>query len=112
LFTFLADKDFKNAVLRTHNKLRKRHASGPLRWNSELAQQAFEAADEASKTNTLRSVTNHRVGQNMAAMTGAELTGDKVSSMWYDEESKYDYSAARFSSSTGISKFNFHPLDS
>ena len=102
---FIAEKDFKNAVLRSHNKLRKRHGSGPLRWNGQLAQQAFEAADEAAKTNTLRSVSNHKVGQNMAAMTGAELTGEKVSSMWYDEESKYDYSAAKFSSSTGMLKY-------
>ncbi|XP_066911241.1 uncharacterized protein [Clytia hemisphaerica] len=95
------DKDFKNAVLRTHNQLRKHHGSGPLRWNSSLASQALSAAQEAAETNTLRSVDNNKVGQNMAAISGAELTGEKVSNMWYDEEKKYNYREAKFSSSTG-----------
>ena len=41
------------------------------------------------------------MGQNMAAISGAELTGEKVSNMWYDEEKKYNYREAKFSSSTG-----------
>lgn len=41
------------------------------------------------------------VGQNMAAMTGGELTGEKVSSMWYEEEGSYNYNKPGFSSSTG-----------
>lgn len=97
----ISDKDFKNAVLRTHNNFRKRHGAGPLRWNSQLAQTATSAAEEAAVTNTLRSVESNKVGQNMAAMSGAALTGEKVTTMWYDEEAKYDYSYPQFSSSTG-----------
>jgi len=37
----------------------------------------------------------------MAAMTGGELTGDRVTTMWYDEEKKYNYDSPGFSSSTG-----------
>ena len=44
------------------------------------------------------------VGQNMAAMTGGELTGEKVSSMWYEEEGSYNYNNPGFSSSTGEKK--------
>ena len=44
------------------------------------------------------------VGQNMAAMTGGELTGEKVSSMWYEEEGNYNYNNPGFSSSTGEKK--------
>lgn len=47
------------------------------------------------------------VGQNMAAMTGGELMGDKVSSMWYEEEEGYNYNSPGFSSSTG-KIFSFH----
>lgn len=69
-FFFLGDKDFKNSVLRTHNQLRKLHTAAPLRWNKSLASQATNAAQEAADTNTLRSVDNNKVGQNMAAMSG------------------------------------------
>ena len=42
--------------------------------------------------------------------TGAELTGDKVTDMWYEEEKKYNYRDAKFSSSTGkIFYFNNFP---
>ena len=40
----------------------------------------------------------------MAAMTGGELTGEKVSSMWYEEEGSYNYNNPGFSSSTGEKK--------
>ena len=62
---------------------------------------AQKAADEAAATNTLRSVSSNDVGQNMAAMTGGELSGEKVSTMWYEEEKNYNYNDARFSSNTG-----------
>ena len=32
---------------------------------------------------------------------GAELTGKKTTDMWYEEESRYNYRNARFSSNTG-----------
>lgn len=95
------DKDFRNSILHSHNRYRKRHGSGPLRWNSKLASAAQNAAQEAANTNTLRSVESNDMGQNMAAMTGGELSGEKVSTMWYDEEKSYDYNAAKFSSNTG-----------
>ena len=62
---------------------------------------AQKAADEAAATNTLRSVDSSEVGQNMAAMTGGELTGEKASTMWYEEVEKYNYSNAGFNSNTG-----------
>ena len=80
---------------------RQRHGAPPLKWSSSLAQAALEAAEEAARTNTLRSVDMPNIGQNMAAMTGGELPGDKVSSMWYDEEKNFDYNNPGFSSSTG-----------
>lgn len=63
---------------------------------------AQKAAEEAAATNTLRSIDNNDVGQNMAAMTGSELTGDRVSTMWYDEEKNYNYNNAKFGSNTGM----------
>ncbi|XP_065665316.1 uncharacterized protein LOC100200226 isoform X2 [Hydra vulgaris] len=96
-----SEKDFKTALRKTHNMYRKRHGAAPLKWNSSLAQAAQEAAEEAAQTNTLRSVDTPNVGQNMAAMTGGELPGDRVSTMWYDEEKNFDYNNPGFSSSTG-----------
>ena len=84
-----------------HNQYRKRHGSGPLKWNSKLQEEATNAAQEASRTNTLRSVQMTNTGQNMAAMTGGELTGEKVASMWYEEGDGYNYNSPGFSSSTG-----------
>jgi len=96
-----SNNEFKKNFLRSHNNYRKRHASHPLKWNTKLEEKAREAAEDAAKTNTLRSVDMSNVGQNMAAMTGGELMGDKVSSMWYEEEEGYNYNSPGFSSSTG-----------
>lgn len=41
----------------------------------------------------------------MAAMSGGELTGQRVTEMWYEEEKNYNYSSPGFSSSTGKSYF-------
>ena len=41
----------------------------------------------------------------MAAMTGGELTGEKVSTMWYEEEGSYNYNSPGFNSSTGVQFF-------
>lgn len=109
-FLFVGNKDFRNSVLRTHNRFRKRHGSAPLKWNSNLASMAERAAQEAAQTNTLRSVDNNQVGQNMAAMVGSELTGDRVSTMWYDEEKNYNYSSGGFSSNTGAYQFSRHTI--
>lgn len=93
--------NFKNDFLRTHNKYRKRHGTAPLIYSSRLAKMASQAAEDAAKTNTLRSIDANDVGQNMAAMTGGELSGERVSTMWYEEETKYNYNSPGFSSSTG-----------
>lgn len=69
---------------------------------------ASQAAEDAAKTNTLRSIDANDVGQNMAAMTGGELSGERVSTMWYEEETKYNYNSPGFSSSTGVFYFHFY----
>ena len=97
----LAGKSFKDDILRAHNQFRKDHSSPALKWSGKLAAEAQKAADEAAKTNTLKPVSLNNVGQNMAAMSGGELTGQRVTEMWYEEEKNYNYSSPGFSSSTG-----------
>eukprot|EP00794_Sanderia_malayensis_P003339 gene3339-3828_t len=94
-------KGFQDDILKSHNYCRKQHSSPGLKWSSKLAAEAQKAADEAAKTNTLKPVSLNNVGQNMAAMTGGELTGKRVTEMWYEEEKNYDYKRAGFHSSTG-----------
>ena len=39
--------------------------------------------------------------KQLSLLQGAELTGKKVLDMWYEEEGKYSYKNASFSSGTG-----------
>lgn len=97
----LAGKAFRDDILKAHNYCRKEHSSPALKWSGKLAAEAQKAADDAAKTNTLKPVSLSNVGQNMAAMSGGELTGQRVTEMWYEEEKNYNYSSPGFSSSTG-----------
>lgn len=94
-------KAFKDDVLKSHNLCRKDHGSPALKWSGKLAAEAQKAADDAAKTNTLKPVSLNNVGQNMAAMSGGQLTGQRVTDMWYEEGKNYNYSSPGFSSSTG-----------
>eukprot|EP00795_Rhopilema_esculentum_P014681 gene14681-5774_t len=94
-------KSFRDDILKAHNYCRKEHSSPAVKWSGKLAAEAQKAADEAAKTNTLKPVSLNNVGQNMAAMSGGELTGQRVTEMWYEEEKNYNYSSPGFSSSTG-----------
>lgn len=80
---------------------RKRHAVAPLKWSSKLAKAAADAAQEAANTNTLRALDMDNVGQNMIARSAGELPGEDVSSVWYNEESIYNYNNGGFSTATG-----------
>ena len=100
-FTIVGGKSFRDDILKAHNYCRKEHSSPALKWSGKLAAEAQKAADEAAKTNTLKPVSLNNVGQNMAAMSGGELTGQRVTEMWYEEEKNYSYSSPGFSSSTG-----------
>ena len=101
VFFSSAGKAFKDDILKAHNYCRKEHSSPALKWSGKLAAEAQKAADDAAKTNTLKPVSLSNVGQNMAAMSGGQLTGQRVTEMWYEEEKNYNYSSPGFSSSTG-----------
>ena len=98
---YTGSKEFRDDILRSHNQCRKFHSSPALKWSGKLSAEAQKAADEAARTNTLKPVQMKSVGQNMAAMTGGNLTGQKVTEMWYEEEKNYSYNSPGFSSSTG-----------
>ena len=101
--------DFKNDILRTHNSYRKTHGSGALKWSSKLQSNAQRWADKLAKKGYLQHENQNEEGENIACMKGAELTGERAATMWYDEVKYYDYSQPTFNSKTGhFTQVNLH----
>ena len=93
--------EFKNDILKTHNSYRKTHGSGTLKWSNKLQNNAQRWAEKLAKKGYLQHESQNEEGENIACMKGAELTGEKATTMWYDEVKYYDYKKPTFNSKTG-----------
>lgn len=93
-------KNFKKDILDTHNQYRSQHGAPSLKWSSQLASGAEQWAKQLAKQNSIQHSTGD-YGENIAYMSGSDLTGKKTTDMWYEEESKYRYQNGQFSTSTG-----------
>jgi len=94
-------REFKNEILKSHNEIRAQHGATSLKWNSKLASEAQSWAEDLASRNTIQPSSSNDYGENIAYMSGAQLTGRKVTDMWYEEHDKYNYSNPGFSSTTG-----------
>lgn len=94
-------REFKNEILKSHNEIRAQHGATSLKWNSTLASEAQSWAEDLASRNTIQPSSSNDYGENIAYMSGAQLTGRKVTDMWYEEHDKYNYSNPGFTSTTG-----------
>lgn len=94
-------REFNNEILKSHNEIRSRHSAAALKWNSKLAAEAQSWAEDLAKRNCIQPSSSHDYGENIAYMSGAQLTGKKVTDMWYEEHDKYRYGNPGFSQQTG-----------
>lgn len=89
-----AAADLKSDMLSVHNNKRADHCVPAMSWSPSLAE---GAKTWAKKCRFQHSSGNY--GENLAM--GAPLSARTAARMWYNEESKYDYKAGKFSSATG-----------
>lgn len=94
-------REFNNELLKTHNTIRSQHSAAPLKWNSKLAAEAQRWAEDLASRNCIQPSGSNDYGENMAYMSGGQLTGKKVTDMWYEEHDKYSYGNPGFSKTTG-----------
>jgi len=93
-------KEFHEECLAVHNEYRIRHGAAPLHWSAELAWEAQQWAENLARTGELRHNDDDTVGENLAGMTGGELTGREAVDMWYEEIESYDFENPGYSEDT------------
>ena len=95
---------FRKTILNKHNYYRQLHQAGNLVRDSKLETIAQNAAEYMKKIDNFSFATdkynNKPIGQNIFWYWGS-FTGDKIADMWYESESKYDYSNPGYNSETG-----------
>ncbi|XP_015768112.1 PREDICTED: uncharacterized protein LOC107346798 [Acropora digitifera] len=84
-------KEFHEECLSSHNEYRIRHGAPPLHWSAELAWEAQQWAENLAQTGELRHNEDDTVGENLAGMTGGELSGREAVDMWYEEIENYNF---------------------
>jgi len=94
-------REFNNEILKSHNEIRSRHSASALKWSSKLAADAQRWAEDLAKRNCIQPSSSNDYGENIAYMSGGQLTGRKVTDMWYEEHDKYRYGNPGFSTQTG-----------
>ncbi|XP_068695407.1 titin-like isoform X2 [Montipora foliosa] len=93
-------KEFHEECLSVHNEYRIRHGAAPLHWSAELAWEAQQWAENLARIGELRHNDDDTVGENLAGMTGGELTGREAVDMWYEEIENYDFDCHGYSEDT------------
>ena len=92
LYVFLSDlQKFRSECLTSHNYYRSLHRTAPLTWNSGLADSAQSWAEQLARSDSLKHSNEKGIGENIACFWGSELTGAKVTQIWYEENQHFDY---------------------
>lgn len=84
---------FRSECLASHNCYRAEHGTAPLVWSTSLASAAQLRAEQLAGAEPVK--FDKDLGENVACLWGSELTGHKVSRIWYEAKKHYDYSAPR-----------------
>ncbi|KAF3919985.1 Helothermine [Arthrobotrys entomopaga] len=100
---YVAEADYKDAILKMHNEARALHGAGPLTWSSELANFGMKHTPDCEYKHTSRPDLDAAVfGENIHCINKAFDMVEKAKTGWYDEElAKYDFSKQGFSMATG-----------
>ena len=97
-------EQFRQSILIKHNYYRGLHQVGNLQRDSTLEAIAQKTADEMiKKDNFIFSSDKYngkKIGQNLFYYWGS-FTGEKIADIWYESESKYNYSNPTYSSDYG-----------
>ena len=97
-------ENFRNSILERHNYYRGLHQVGNLVRDATLESIAQKTADYMKETDNFSFATDKyngkSIGQNLFWYWGS-FTGAKIADMWYESESKYDYSNPKYSSAYG-----------
>ena len=95
---------FRQTCLEKHNYYRKLHQVGDLVRDTTLESIAQKTAEYMKEIDNFYFATDKYegkpIGQNIFWYWG-KFTGDNIADMWYESESKYDYSNPKYSSDTG-----------
>ena len=95
---------FRKSILEKHNYYRNLHQVGNLERDSTLesiAQKTAEYMKQIDNFYFAKDKYNGKpIGQNIFWYWGS-FTGEKITDMWYDSESSYDYSNPKYKSDTG-----------
>ena len=97
-------ENFRKSILDKHNYYRNLHQAGNLERDATLESIAQKTAEYMKETDNFSFATDKyngkAIGQNLFWYWGS-FTGERIADMWYESESKYDYSNPKYSSSTG-----------
>eukprot|EP00118_Oscarella_pearsei_P005177 m.23478 g.23478 ORF g.23478 m.23478 type:complete len:153 (+) comp28484_c0_seq2:113-571(+) len=93
--------EFEREALQNHNQYRKKHNAAPLTWSSECQRAARNWANHMAKTGRFEHGNHSGMGQNLGMVYGQEATGEKVTTMWYNELKDYSFNNPSFQSNTG-----------
>ena len=95
---------FRKTILNKHNYYRGLHQVGSLQRDATLETIAQNAAEHMVEIDnfyfTTEKYNGKSIGQNLFWYWGS-FTGDKIADMWYESESKYDYSNPVYNSKYG-----------
>ena len=82
---------FLDEILNSHNELRLKHNSPPLKLNPNLLTLAQKMAEKMAKKKQIKSIgNNQKLGKNYF-FSKNNCTGEEVTSFWYKGKYKYDF---------------------
>ncbi|RWS25189.1 serine proteinase stubble-like protein [Leptotrombidium deliense] len=88
---------FNEECLKSHNEMRRKHSSQPLKLDNNL----IEVANKLVIDNYYEFIMNKDYGQNIARYYGVDPKCEQVVQLWYGDRTNYDYSNAQYSSQSG-----------
>ncbi|XP_077988079.1 Golgi-associated plant pathogenesis-related protein 1-like [Glandiceps talaboti] len=98
-------KNLWEETLKSHNLYRDIHDSKPLTLDNKLSEFAQEWADHIANTDEFEHRPDNEYGENlyfyMHSGGKSQLTGEKVTTSFYDEISDYNFNDPGFSMETG-----------
>ncbi|MFT4091235.1 MAG: CAP family protein [Asticcacaulis sp.] len=84
--------DLSEQMLQLHNTERQLVGTTPVRWNTDLADDAQIWADHLARNNLFEH-SNTRDGENLWMGTAAAYSYRQMAQLWADEKAKFKYAA-------------------
>ena len=99
------DLAFINEAIAKHNVYRKIHGAPELKHNEELSRIAQGYAEKIVASgefeHSKNQYENQPMGENLAMCFGKKMTGEMMTTMWYNEVKAYNYQKPGFQGGTG-----------